>query len=324
MAKNVLNCATLVACATLLALSSASPLRLQLHTRHSAGDTLLQLHKLHGGTEPQELRSSRNCAIPAVEDFVNTAVLLGSADELQQWSSLRGGGDGMESSLDIDEIAAELQDPEKMAEAMETLSDPEKMAEAREMMDDPDFRAMVMEALQRGGGKKVEALKAMLGDAGMAGSLQSIGPSLGASLDVLKEGCETADEFEAAAVSLHNLLTDLEEDPDAPVHRRIRLDDPEVVEGLLQYNGGKLCLRALGFTEEEEESTYDGGGASLCLPQDAGGAAMEYQRAHDLIADARRDVHLAANLSATHSLPYAAAQLGSRFSLRTSFCAHSL
>ena len=61
-----------------------------------------------------------------------------------------------------------------MAEAMETLSDPEKMAEAREMMDDPDFRAMVMEALQRGGGKKVEALKAMLGDAGMAGSLSRL------------------------------------------------------------------------------------------------------------------------------------------------------
>ena len=99
---------------------------------------------------------------------------------------------------------------------------------------------------------------------------------------------------------------------------------PELVEGLLQYNGGKLCLRALGFTEEEEESTYDGGGASLCLPQDAEGAAMEYQRAHDLIADARRDVHLAANLSATHSLPYAAAQFGSPFSSRTSICAHSL
>ena len=90
------------------------------------------------------------------------------------------------------------------------------------------------------------------------------------------------DGFEAAAVSLHNLLTDLEEDPEAPVHRRLRLDDPELVEGLLQYNGGKLCLRALGFTEEEEESTYDGGGASLCLPEDAEGAAMEYQRAHDL------------------------------------------
>ena len=107
------------------------------------------------------------------------------------------------------------------------------------------------------------------------------------------------------------------------MHRRIRLDDPEVVEGLLQYNGGKLCLRALGFTEEEE-STYDGGGASLCLPADAEGAAMEYQRAHDLIADARRDVHLAANLSATHGLPYAAARFGSRFSPRNSLCAHSL
>ena len=134
---------------------------------------------------------------------------------------------------------------------------------------------------------------------------------------MLKEGCETADEFEAAAVSLHNLLTDLEEDPEAPVHRRLRLDDPELVEGLLQYNGGKLCLRALGFTEEEEESTYDGGGASLCLPADAEGAAMEYQRAHDLIADARRDVHLAANLSATHGCrtPPRSSDRSSRFAL---------
>ena len=55
--------------------------------------------------------------------------------------------------------------------------------------------------------------------------------SLGASLDVLKEGCETADEFEAAAVSLHNLLTDLEEDPEAPVHRR-------------KFGCWVLCLRA--------------------------------------------------------------------------------
>ena len=301
MAKSVLNCATLAASAERPSPPAAS------HTPAVPATRCFRLHAPRGGsTEPQELRSSRKR--PAVEDFVNTAVLLGSADELQQWSSSRGGGDGMESSLDIDEIGAELQDPEKMAEAMESSLRPGEDGEAREMMDDPDFRAMVMEALQRGGGKKVEALPAMLGDAGMAGSLQSIGPSLAQSRRP-QGGPRDADEFEAAAVSLHNLLTDLEEARGAEAHRRTCLDDP--------WSSSKVCCSTMAASSASAARLHRGGGggahttavaASLCPPADAEGAAMEYQRAHDLIADARRDVHLAANLSATHGLPYAAAQ----------------
>lgn len=133
---------------------------------------------------------------------------------------LRGGG------INIDDITRAAEDPEAVEELRKLMEDPEAMAEARKMMDDPEFRAEMRDALAEGGSETLETLKASVAaGSALEPTLNQLGPSLGATLELLKESIPTADEFGQACQTLSSLASRLQVEPTDPgtTYRRLRL-----------------------------------------------------------------------------------------------------
>jgi hypothetical protein len=219
---------------------------------------------------------------------------------------LRGGGGG---GLDINTLLEAAQDPEAAAELQRLMEDPEAMREARELMDDPEFRRQVQEALASGGSKVNDIRRAVSGNGELRASLKQLGPSLGASLDVLRQGTEHA-EFEAACGALEGLVRRLAtRGGTEPKYRRVRLSNPALLEKLLQHAGGRRCLEAIGFSEEEEEAgeahlVYARDDLSQHPAGDAVDAASPLGRALETIVQAREEAGKAAELAAAQGLAY--------------------
>jgi hypothetical protein len=208
---------------------------------------------------------------------------------------LRGGG------INIDDITRAAEDPEAVEELRKLMEDPEAMAEARKMMDDPEFRAEMRDALAEGGSETLETLKASVAaGSALEPTLNQLGPSLGATLELLKESIPTADEFGQACQTLSSLASRLQVEPTDPgtTYRRLRLGNEALQARLLRHGSlGTRCLNALGFTEEVELE----GGPHLAIPD---GAKPDVERSLRLIAEAQSEAELAASLSAAHGIPY--------------------
>lgn len=220
---------------------------------------------------------------------------------------LRGGSGG----LSLDTLLETAKSPEAAEELRQLMEDPEAMKEARAMMDDPEFRAQMMAALGSGGSKLAE-LQATLSDdsMGLTDSLQRLGPSLGASLDILKETCESADELGVACDTLDGLIRRLARtaDADHDKYRRVRLSNAALQSRLLRHAGGRRCLEAIGFSREaavdgEEYLEHTGEG----LPETSDGSDQPtgaLARQLSLVQEAREAATTATSLSEQHGLPY--------------------
>ena len=158
--------------------------------------------------------------------------------------SLRGG------SLSMETITEMLGDPEKVKEAMAGLQDPEAMEEVRAMMEDPEFRRQVQEAVAAGGEGGLESLREALGATDLSDELGTLGPPLGAALDVLKTSVLDASEYETALSTLTALLGKLMSSPDDLKFRGLRLANGALEQRLLCHRGGLVALKALGFSKE--------------------------------------------------------------------------
>ena len=158
--------------------------------------------------------------------------------------SLRGG------SLSMETITEMLGDPEKVKEAMAGLQDPDAMEEVRAMMEDPEFRRQVQEAVAAGGEGGLESLREALGATDLSDELGTLGPALGAALDVLKTSVLDASEYETALSTLTALLGKLMSSPDDLKFRGLRLANGALEQRLLCHRGGLVALKALGFSKE--------------------------------------------------------------------------
>jgi len=194
------------------------------------------------------------------------------------------------------------------------------------MMDDPDFRAQMMAALSSGGAAELAALQEkLMANEEMEGAIAKMGPSLGASLDLLKRSAIDADAFESATSVLLACVRNLLRHPDEPKYRTLNTRAKAVRERLRDLKGGLLSLEAIGFraddvvlrarakraeqlraraeagevAEEEEEEAFE-----LSISEEACSAAA-LRRCETLIEAAREEVRRAVALAKQHSLPYA-------------------
>ena len=70
------------------------------------------------------------------------------------------------------------------------------------------------------------------------------------ALDALKTSVLDAGEYSAALQTLAALLGKLQHSPDEPKFRSLRLSNEALQQRLLQHEGGRVALKALGFTQE--------------------------------------------------------------------------
>ena len=222
------------------------------------------------------------------------------------WLRLRGG------NLDLDTLLATAKSPEAAEELKTLMADPEAMAEARAMMDDPEFRAQMMEALASGGGKQLDELRQSLADGStdLSDTIKSLGPSLGASLDIMKENCATSDEFGQACDVLVGLVRTLVAKGGEDVkYRRVRLSNDALQYKLLRHLGGRGCLEAMGFNVEAtvgeaEYLEHDGEGVEDSAADESDGVGGLLGRKLKLVSDAREEANKAAGLSTEHGINY--------------------
>jgi len=206
---------------------------------------------------------------------------------------LRGG-----EGINMNEITSLVNDPEALASMRKMMDDPEEMARIREMMNDPDFRSQMTEAMAGGSSEQLQKVReAMAGNEDLKQTLKTIGPSLGPALDILKRSVEDEASFDAASSVLLSCLRNLQQNPQEDKYRRLRLGSEALQSKLLRHEGGKRCLEALGFSEED--------GEYLLLPDEHAEDALGMVASHlGLVQEARAEVQQAANFSATHELPF--------------------
>ena len=205
--------------------------------------------------------------------------------------ALRGG------ALDIKEMVAAAKDPAALAELQAMMADPAAMAEIREMMDDPDFRAEIEAAIAAGGDDGMRELKEAVDTSGGETVVDALGPSLGANLDTLK--LETSvEEFETACGALRNIVGRRRKaEALGEAAPKLRVGNERLEADLLRHEASRRCLRALGYTEEDDASLLVGEAVVL--------DGRQLKRAVAVIDEALSEALNAAEIAAAHELPYA-------------------